>query len=160
MATAFSLDNMHRPNTYLTMLKSNVDRIVKSMGIRKPENVLVYKLDGKIGTFDYEEVMQAREDGEVSIYSKVWRRRIPISDILNQSAPDGTAEELRLLDDIVQSCQNIQAGYEYASTSDGTSREDIRNRRIQNDLNRKYRIFDQPQRGFGGTGQSSGELDL
>jgi hypothetical protein len=154
-------DPMHRPNTYLTVLKDNVDRIVRNMGLTPPTNQLVYKLEGKVGTFDYEELWQAREDHEVSVYSKTWRRRIQIEDIFNQSAPDDTEKEMRLLADIRRSCQHIQGEPSYYLTDDGQGLEDNRNRRIRDDLHSwHYRIQDQTQRGLSGGGKGIGELDL
>ena len=162
-------DPMHRPNTYLTVLKDNLDRIVRNMGLTPPTNQLVYKLEGKVGTFDYEELWQAREDHEVSVYSKTWRRRIQIEDIFNQSAPDGMADQLLLLNEIRSSCGKIQDepvyrlipnanGHGYAN---GSGMEDLRNRRIRDDLLQKYyRVADQSQRGIGRTGAGMGEVDL
>ena len=154
-------DPMHRPNTYLTVLKDNVDRIVRNMGLTPPTNQLVYKLEGKVGTFDYEELWQAREDHEVSVYSKTWRRRIQIEDIFNQSAPDDAEKEMRLLADIRRACQHIQGEPSYYLTDDGKGLEDLRNRRIRDDLlEQHYHIQDQTQRGRSGGGKGIGELDL
>ena len=154
-------DSLYRPNVYLTMLKANVDRIVKNMGLHEPECILVYKHENKVGTFDYEELRQAREDHETSIYSKVWRKRILIEDILKQSAPDGLEDERKLLDTIRRSCQNIQGEPDYRLNGDGTGMEDKRNRRIRDDLHGwGYNIQDQSQRGRSPKGKGVGELDL
>ena len=162
-------DAMHRPNTYLSVLKDNVDRIVRNMGLTPPTNQLVYKLEGKVGTFDYEELWQAREDHEVSVYSKTWRRRIQIEDIFNQSAPDGLQNEMLLLTAIQEACGRIQDEpiYRLVKNSNGkgyangSGMEDLRNRRIRDDLlGKDYRVADQSQRGTGRTGAGMGEVDL
>jgi hypothetical protein len=159
---------MHRPNTYLAMLKANVDRIVKKMGLTPPACVLIYKHENKIGTFDYEELLQAQEDGESVIYSKTWRKRMRIEDILNQSAPEGLDDEMKLLNAIVESCQKIQnepvyyliknpngKGYEK-----GHGMEDRRNRRVRDDISGPlFRVADQHQQGFSGSGSGIGEVD-
>ena len=57
----------------------------------KPDHILVtgdIAWYGKQQDFDYEELEQALEDGETAIFSKVFRKRIAIEDILNQAGPD------------------------------------------------------------------------
>ena len=147
---------MHRPNTYLTMLKANTDRIWRRMGLQEPNYQLVYKLDNKTGIFDYEELQQAHEDGESTVYSKVWRRRIAIKDILNQSAPDDLQKEHQLLLSILQACEHIQREPDCRGT-----KEDSRNRRMRDNLEAgKYNIHDQTQIGVSNSGKDVGELDL
>ena len=147
---------MHRPNTYLTMLKANTDRIWRRMGLQEPNYQLVYKLDNKTGIFDYEELQQAHEDGESTVYSKVWRRRIAIKDILNQSAPDDLQKEHQLLMSILQACEHIQREPDCRGT-----KEDSRNRRMRDNLEAgKYNIHDQTQIGVSSSGKDVGELDL
>ena len=153
---------MHRSNIYLAILKANVDRIVKKMGLQEPDSLLVYKHEGKTGTFDYEELLQAREDHETSIYSKIWRRRISIDDIFNQSAPQLQKDESKLLDAIRQACRHLQDErvYRLKRNADGSGyenghdMEDLRNRRVRDDLQTGgYIVSDQTQRG-------GGELDI
>ena len=156
-------NDMHRPNTYLTMLKANVDRIVENMGLKLPTCQLVYKLDGKREEFDFgllKEMLDARVPG---IYSRIQRKLIPIEDILNQSAPDGLEDETKLLDAIRKSCLNIQAEPDYylKDGESGWGMEDKRNRRIRDDLQMLgYDVKDQTQRGLSGTGRGIGELDM
>ena len=88
---------------------------------------------------------------------------IPIADILNQSAPDGLADEQKLLDAIKKSCLNIQAEPDYylKDGESGWGMEDKRNRRIRDNLQMLgYDVKDQSQRGHSGTGRGIGELDL
>ena len=152
---------MHRPNTYLTMLKANVDRIVEKMGLKAPSNRLIYKLDGEQDVFDLETLKAMQETGQTQAFSMTWRRMIPIVDILNQSAPDSLNDEKKLLDAIKRSCRNIQGEPDYRLMDNGHGMEDKRNRRIRDDLfGWGYNIQDQSQRGRSGSGGSIGELDL
>ena len=154
-------DSMHRPNTYLTMLKANVDRIVQKMGLKAPSNQLIYKLDGKQDVFDFETLKAMQEAGQTQAFSMTWRRMIPIVDILNQSAPDSLDDEKNLLEAIMRSCRNIQGEPDYRLNGDGHGMEDKRNRRIRDDLfGWGYNIQDQSQRGRSGNGSGIGELDL
>lgn len=153
--------SMHRLNTYLTMLKAHVDRIVDHMGLKPPICQLIYKLDGKRDEFDYEDVKLNRELGDTTMTSKAHRKKLRIEDILNQSAPDGLEDEMKLLDAIQRSCQNIQGEPDYCLNGDGHGLEDKRNRRIRDDLfGWGYNIQDQSQWGRSGSGKSIGELDF
>jgi hypothetical protein len=151
------------------MLKANVDRIRQKMGLKEPVCTLTYKLDDKRDIFDYETLKIMQEAGERDIFSVTWRRRIPLRDIFNQSAPDGMTDQLLLLNAIRSSCGKIQDepayrlipnanGHGYVN---GSGMEDLRNRRIRDDLLQKYyRVADQSQRGTGRTGAGMGEVDL
>ena len=156
-------NDFHRPNTYLTMLKANVDRIVEKMGLKAPACKLIYKLDGKRDEFDYEDVKLNQELGDTTMTSKAHRRKILIKDILNQSAPDGLEDEQKLLEAIRKSCLKIQGDPIYYLKDGETNwgMEDNRNRRIRDDLEMLgYTVKDQTQRGRSGTGRGVGELDL
>ena len=156
-------NDAHRPNTYLSILKANVDRIVEKMGLKAPACQLIYKLDGKRDVFDYEDVKLNQELGDTTMTSKAHRRKILIEDILNQSAPDTLENEQKLLDAIRKSCFNIQAEPDYylKSGENGRGMEDKRNRRIRDDLEMPgYNVKDQTQRGLSGTERGVGELDL
>ena len=149
-------DPMHRPNTYLTVLKANVERIVANMGLKAPRCTLVYKLDSKRDEFDYEDVKLNRELGDTTMTSKAHRKKILIEDILNQSAPDALQDERRLLNAIRRSCIRLQDEPGYRRDPNGSNHglEDKRNRRVRDDLQLLgYRVSDQSQRG-------GGELDL
>ena len=165
-------DPMHRPNTYLTMLKANVDRIVEKMGLKAPTTQLVYKLDGKRDVFDYEMLKLRLEVGQTHELSASHRRMIPIADILNQSAPDGLEDEMLLLTAIQEACGRIQDDpiYRLVKNSNGKGyengkgMEDMRNRRVRDDLlillRDRYQVCDQTQIGSSGSGKSIGELDM
>ena len=163
---------LHRPNTYLTMLKANVERIVERMGLKAPACKLVYKLDGKRDEFDYEEVKLNWELGDTTMTSRAHRKKVLIEDILNQSAPDGLQNELLLLTAIREACGRIQDEPIYRLVKNengkgyknGNGMEDLRNRRVRDDLlillTKQYRVCDQTQIGSSGSGKSVGELDL
>ena len=160
---------MHRPNTYLAMLKANVDRIVKKMGLKPPVCKLIYKLDSKRDTFDFERLIAMQDAGQILEFSTIWRKMIPIEDILNQSAPDNLTDERRLLNEIIRSCEVIQDNKIYRliknengrGYANGNDMEDLRNRRIRDDLLRmEFMVADQSQRGSGETGAGVGEVDL
>ena len=165
-------DPMHRPNTYLTVLKANVERIVGNMGLKVPITQLVYKLDGKQDVFDYETLKAMLEVGQTQVFSMTWRRMIPIQDILNQSAPDGLQNETLLLTAIQEACGRIQDDpiYRLVKNSNGKGyengkgMEDLRNRRVRDDLlillRDRYQVCDQTQIGSSGSGKSIGELDM
>jgi hypothetical protein len=154
-------DPMHRPNTYLAILKANVDRIVEEMRLKAPTCQLIYKLDGRRDEFDYEELMLLLEVGQDRALAKSHRRMIPIKHILDQSAPDGLEDEKKLLDAIVRSCQNIQGEPSYRLDGDDRGKEDLRNRRVRDDLRGwSYDVLDQTQRARSGRGTGVGELDL
>ena len=151
----------HRPNTYLTMLKTNVDRIISRMGLKAPTSQLIYKFEGKREEFEFDLLKEILAAGESTTFSRTHRKSIPILYILNQSAPDGLEDERKLLDSIIRSCQNIQGEPDYRLGDDGHGMEDKRNRRIRDDLyGWGYNIQDQTQRGRSGTGASVGELDF
>ena len=154
-------DPMHRPNTYLTILKANVDRIVKQMGLTAPTCQLVYKVDGEHVVFKYERILKLHDKGRKTEYCEELDKDFRIEDILNQSAPDILEDERKLLDAIVRSCQHLQSDPIYSLRDNGHGLEDTRNRRIRDDLHSwGYRIQDQTQRGRSGTGASVGELDF
>lgn len=149
-------DPMHKSNTYLAMLKANVDRIVKKMGIKAPECKLVYKLEGKQDSFDYEMLKAMLEAGQTQVFSMTWRKMLPIADVLNQSAPEGLEDEQKLLGAIHKSCLNIQGDMRYRG-----SEEDDRNTRIRDDLRYiGYVVHDQTRQGTTESGKRAGELDL
>ena len=149
-------DPMHRPNTYLTMLKANTDRIIENMGLKAPACKLIYKLNGKRDEFDFENLKLWQKLGMPGVPSPAHGTIIPFQDILNQSAPDGLEDEQKLLDAIVRSYINIQGEQAYRSSS-----ENLRNSRIRDDLKLQgYDVNDQTLRGTSESGKGSGELDL
>ena len=155
-------DDNHRPNEYLTTLKYEVDKIAREMGLKLPRNQLIYKANDTRSTFDLDILKLRQEVGYADDLVPALKARVAIDEILNQSAPDGRAEENRLLLAIQESCLNIQNDRTYAQRkSDGRGLEDMRNRRIRDDLRlMQYTVNDQTQNGLSSTGISTGELDL
>ena len=142
---------MHRPNTYLTMLKANVDRIVKTMGIKAPSNQLIYKLDGRRDCFDLEMLKAMQEAGQTMVFSMIWRKMLSIDDILNQSAPDDLEDEKKLIKDIANACEHLQ-------THRFLQNEEEMNLHLKQVLwDRGYTVTDQT---LSGRGKMNGEPDL
>lgn len=155
--------SMYRPNTYLTMLKAHVERIVAQMGLKVPICRLTYKLDGKRDEFDLEELTMLQEVGQTQAFSRSLRRMIPIEDILNQVGPDSLKDEKKLLNAILRSCCNIQEvpSYYLKPVENNRGIEDKWNRRIRDDLEMLgYIVRHRPLRELGGAGVHAGELDL
>ena len=155
---------IHRPNTYLAMLKANVDRIVEKMGLLKPQNFLIYKIYGKRISFNYDRLVKMRERGHPEEYCVELDLVLSIDDILNQSAPEDLQDHQLLLKALVHSCHNIQAEPSYQTIGDDLidrSRMDMRIRRIRDDLvMRGYRVADQTQWGQSDRRKPFGELNL
>ena len=149
-------ESMHRSNIYLAILKANVDRIVKHMGLTAPSCKLIYKLDGKQDEFDYEMLKGMQDIGQTLTYSHTWRRMISIDAIFNQSAPAASKEETDLLDAMILACQHLQGNLRYWNWS-----EDERNTVVRDTLRTKgYLVNDQTRQGLSGSGRGAGELDL
>lgn len=147
---------MHRPNTYLTMLKGNVSRIWQEMGLKAPRSRLVYKIRGNRTWFDYERLLKLQERGRKEEYCEELDEDFKIDDILNQAAPAGLADEKILIEDIVRSCQQLQANKMYIASS-----EDDRNTYVRDYLRtRGYIVHDQSAVGLSANGKLSGEIDL
>ena len=146
----------HRPNIYLTMLKASVDRIVKSMGLKAPTNILTYKVYGKSVNFSYDRLLKMSAKGRKMEFCEDLEEDFLIQDILNQSAPDDQVEEHKLLKTILQVCEQIQREPECWGT-----KEDVRNRRMRDALEiAQYDVHDQTQIGISSSKKDVGELDL
>lgn len=102
-------DNFRQDSSvYLLLLKADVERICREMSIEFPTNWIVYKSDEKREAFQYEELMTKMDAGYFAVYSRVFRRMIPILDIL----PDGyiRVEKSRdmLLSTVAKACMTVQ----------------------------------------------------
>ena len=148
--------DMHRPNTYLAMLKANVDKIVKKMGLKAPNCKLVYKLDGKRDEYDYDDLMLLRDVGQTQALSRSHKRMISIDNILQQSAPAASENLNTLLDGMISAGLRLQGNKNYRGWD-----ENGRNSVVRDSLGDKgYIVLDQNLRGTSETGKSYGELDL
>lgn len=137
-------DPMHRPNTYLTMLKANADRIIGKMGLNKPSCFLVYKAHGGQSLFSYERLLKMREHGIQTDYCEDLNQNLLVEDILNQAAPEDLQVSHLLLKAIAQTCCHIQDEPMYWGKELG--KLDLRFRRLRDNLEAwGYRIVDQSQ---------------
>ena len=147
---------MHRPNTYLCILKENIDRINRDMKLEEPYAEVVYKYSGGSECFDYADLLAALQDGEKTYRSKQLRKRIPIEDILNQTGFETEQDLKRLLESILIGCMQLQGNRTYWG-----AKEDVCNTYLRNALrNMGYVVYDQTFQGTGSGGKSFGELDL
>ena len=147
---------MHRPNTYLCILKENIDRINRDMKLAEPYAEVVYKFNGGSECFDYEDLLNALRDGEETYRSKKLRRRIPITDILNQTGFEAEQDLKKLREDILTACMQLQGNKTFWG-----AREDVCNTYLRDALrNMGHLVNDQTFQGAGGGGKSFGELDL
>lgn len=148
--------NMHLPNTYLAMLKANVDKIVKKMGIKAPECKLVYKVQGKRATFSYDRLLKMHTRGHTEEYCEALDEDFRIEDILNQAAPAASEDLNTLLDSTISAGLHLQGNKNYRGWD-----ENGRNSVIRDSLGDiGYIVLDQSLRGTSSTGKSYGELDL
>ena len=147
---------MHRPNTYLCILKENIDRINRDMELAEPYAEVVYKFSGGSECFDYEDLLNALRDGEETYRSKKLRRRIPILDILNQTGFEAEQDLNKLREDILTACMQLQGNKTFR-----VAKEDECNTYLRDALrNMGHLVNDQTFQGTGSGGKSFGELDL
>ena len=144
---------MHRANTYLSIIKENLDRIHETMGIRPLRNVVVYKDGDKRKEFEYEELLDMLENGETQVYSSAHKKRISIRDILNQTGWGEGRDQAELLRNIGKACQMLQGNRLYWDCL-----EDDRNTFLRDILRGKYLVNDQSFQGQ--SKERAGELDL
>lgn len=147
---------MHRPNTYLHILKGNIDQINADMKLQRPYCEVIYKADGIAEAFNYEDLINALEDGETTYRSPKRRRRILIQDILNQSGRTAEVELDRLRADIITACMQLQGNSKFWDAT-----EDEWNTAVRDALrNMKYLVNDQTFQGISVGEKKAGELDL
>lgn len=158
-----SVNQFHKANTYLCIIKDAIDYIIEDMNIEKPVNQVIYKLDGRTQAFDYDELVESLDNGETHRYSRAHKRRLAIQDILNQTGRTAEAERDQLVKDIFAACQQLQSQKIYWNlpSEENRSKEDIRNDYIRNALrNMKYIVSDQTRSGIAPGGHQAGQLDL
>lgn len=149
-------NGMHRPDAYLDMLKANIDRIRKKMGLPEPVNMLIFKADGQRDRFQYEMLTAMLEAGQTAVYSTVFRRMIPISDIIGEASIHTEECKDMLLSSVAKACMKIQQEPRYWQTS-----EDIRNHCLRDSLeNMGYCVHDQSPRGASRKSMRSRAIDL
>ncbi len=109
-------ESHHRPNTYLSTLKSVVDRICRTMDLPAAENILIYKEGGIRTALNYDDILLRLEMGESHYLVRELRSRVPIQNILNQTAPD-TDTAQKLVEDVARACILLADSPFYATTS-------------------------------------------
>ncbi|MBQ8621536.1 MAG: hypothetical protein IJ422_04390 [Oscillospiraceae bacterium] len=154
---------LYKANTYLCFIKDALDQINRDMGLTPPVNLVVYKVNDIKEEFNYDDLINALEDGENTYRSPRLRKQIPIDDILNQTAPVADQARETLLRDIYLACASMQSQKLYWNLPDNEtgSKEDIRNDCIRNFLRaRSYCVSDQSRSGIASGGRRAGELDM
>lgn len=146
----------HLKTTYLSVLSGTVDQIRRDLKLPAPRKSLVYKLEEIRDVFDYEYLTTMLQCGETEIFSGELRRRLKISDIMNQAEPAAAQDEMKLLATIIEACQDLQSGRMYWGLE-----ENDRNTVVRNKLRPAgYLVHDQTLDGRSSGGKRSGELDM
>jgi hypothetical protein len=132
------------------------------MGLQPPKEKLVYKENGNVATFNYEELKMQITGGKSTIYSWELRRDVPIAVILSNFGLDShvtpaASEDLNtLLDSMIFAGLLLQGNKNYRGWN-----ENGRNSVVRDSLgDNGYTFLDQNLRGTSETGKSYGELDL
>lgn len=148
--------NNHNPSTYLAMLQESVNRIRLRMGLEDPINTIVYKLEGRRDSFLYEELTAAMEAGQTAVYSRAFRRMIPVADILGEEDAQAKQKKDRLIAQVAKACISLQE--EPFSIN---ANENQRTTWIQDYLRAQgYTVHDQMSRSLADVNIRSGELDI
>ena len=149
-------NNLHRPNTYLAVLKANVERIWVRMGLQEPQNQLVYKSHGMRVKFRYERMLNMHNKGIPEDFCDELGEKVRVEDVLNQSAPAAESDQKALLNAVIGACRHLQGNKKYWDWS-----ENERNTVVRDSLrDRGYVVSDQTLTGLSGSGSGTGELDL
>ena len=145
-----------QPQRYLNDLKINIERINEEMGLTAEKTEVVYKQGDQIAFFDYEEILVALELGNSYITSKVFRRNIPLNEILKQTAHAADGAQTKLLLMLIRACEALQNNHSFCVFS-----EDGRNTYIRDILRSNgYHIADQSLTGISPSGIKAGEVDM
>lgn len=149
-------DPGHRAHTYLNTLRSTLEAIHKDMGLKPPKMLAAYTEDGQTEYFSYKQLEGARLNGQVTQYSELFDKMIPIDAILNGTDSRVAAEKEQLLKDLAEICLRMRGKRNLNNASEDERNDDLR------DALRymRYRVSDQTRVGRGGTGRRAGSLDL
>ena len=148
---------LYPANVYLSLIKGVIKSINDSLGLIARE-IIVYKNSNDAEEYEYDYLIESYNHGNRTVYSRTFKRNIPILDILNQTDSSTSISERRnkLVQDIIDSCSTMQSNKMYWSAS-----EDQRNTFIRDMLRGKgYYISDQTFSGKSATGKKPGELDI
>ena len=148
-------NRLFHASSYLGFIRSIVKDINSSMGLLPVEKI-VYKEDDNWDEFDYGYIIDSFEHGNVTVYSSKLKKNLYIKDILNQTDGQDNLQKHKLLNDLVEACQMLQARKMYWNCI-----EDERNTYIRDILRSKtYICADQTLMGKSETGARAGELDI
>ena len=151
-----SQNRMHSARTYLEIIREALARISRQMGLTPAENWVIYKADGIVEPFDYDMLVEMMECGETTTFSRKFRKRIAIQDILSQTDSSTRNEKKQLLRNIFSACSQMQAQKAYWH-----AHEYDRNCFLRDSLAiRGYIVMDQFLRGDSRSAWRLGELDL
>lgn len=146
---------VYKAGTVLNLILDVFNRINERMGI-SAEKTLVYKENGRKDTFDYEEISEAVEYGEVQRYNRIFKKSINLVSLLNHAGAEERFEEKMLIQEVIKSCQEAQDYFPLQS-----SYEDPKNTYIAKHLRAKsYCAYDQTFGGKSQSGKGPGELDI
>ena len=149
-------DEAHKAHTYLNTLRCALDAIHRDMGLKSPETLVAYRENGECEYFSYEMLEGARQNKQLTQYSRVFRKMIPIADILNGTDSLVARQKEKLLWDIARACISLLENRLMFETD-----EDNRNDALRNALRfMGYHVADQTHTGTGGRGIRAGSLDL
>lgn len=146
-------------SVYLDMLRESVYLINSIYGLNA-EEFLSYRQDGQEDCFDYETLMGSKESGLSEIYSKVFKRRISINEILGiiRKPQDSITKDvieiiLSALVDMSNRCIDFEGKGEEEITRDVEAA-------IKQILNDKYQIQIAREYTMGRAKKKIGETDL
>lgn len=151
-----SQNQMHSARTYLEIIRENLARISQQMGLTPADNRVIYKADGIVESFDYDMLVEMMEYGETTTFSRKFRKRIAIQDILNQTDSTARNEKKLLLRNILAACSQMQDHKLLWEAKEDERNCDLRDLLID----RGYLVMDQTLRGDSRSAWRLGELDL
>ena len=97
-----------RTDKYLETLVEDVEGICAQMKLLRRKQEIVYKQDGKRDVFDYDTLRLKCAIGEQEVFSRVFRKKISIDEILNQSAL-AIQKERAIVSSIADACTQLQS---------------------------------------------------
>lgn len=148
-------DRRNSAHFYLDFLRGDIERISNQLGLVIEENQIIYKADGVREAFDYDDLLDALECGELWIRSKSLRALVNIKEILNPVS-SSASDMQQLIRDILASCAQMQQ-----RSILRTALEYERSEYLRNELAlRGYIVEDQTLMGISSSAKYSSEPDL
>lgn len=141
---------------YLQTIRETLSWITKQMGLITTRNEVIYKADGNVEAFDYDMLNMMLDEGLTTTYSRKFRKRISIIDVLGQTDRAERDEKTQLLQDTISACIKMQDNRLYWDAC-----EDDRNAYLRDWLTaRGYIVRDQVRTGVSALGRYACEMDL